>query len=216
MEFRRTKNADTRVVFPIQKNDGTFITGATGLDSEYALLGAHGSSAPTWTDCAHEATEIGSTGLYYLDLHAAELNDDYAVVQVKSSSTGAIVQVLEFNLTDKAYDEAVLVHAHVGTIDGHITADYGTTEKAAIDLLDDAIAGLVDIHTDVGTANTNLLLALKLLRNKTVTDPATGILTVYDDNGSTPLFTAHIYEDVAGTVNFQGRGGNRRERLVAP
>ncbi len=33
----------------------------------------------------------------------------------------------------------------------HITADYGATEKAAIDLLDDASGGLADIHTDIGT-----------------------------------------------------------------
>ena len=35
------------------------------------------------------------------------------------------------------------------SIDSHITADYGATEKAAIDLLDDAAGGLMDIHTDV-------------------------------------------------------------------
>ena len=97
MEFWRKKNTDTRVVFPIQKTDGTFITGATGLDSEFALNGAHGAGAPSFGDCTHEATEIGTTGLYYLDVSAAELNDDYgSVIQVKSSSTGAVVQVLLF------------------------------------------------------------------------------------------------------------------------
>jgi len=168
MEFRRTKNVDTRVVFPIQKTDGTFITGATGLDSEYALLGAHGGAAPTWTDCTHEATEIGTTGMYYLDVSAAELNDDYAAIQIKSTSTGAITQVLLFNLTNQPsdvinwkgsaaaaltgdpYAEAAAVHAHVNTIDGHITADYGSTEKTCIDLLDDA-NGLVNIHDTVDT-----------------------------------------------------------------
>jgi hypothetical protein len=50
--------------------------------------------------------------------------------------------------------DVAAVHTHVGTIDGHITADYTATEKSAIDLLDDAIAGLADIHTDVGTAVT--------------------------------------------------------------
>jgi hypothetical protein len=55
------------------------------------------------------------------------------------------------------------IEAHVHTIDGHITADYTATEKAAIDLLDDADGGLGDIHTvvndihaDVGTVHTDV------------------------------------------------------------
>lgn len=44
------------------------------------------------------------------------------------------------------------INERLAAIDGHITADYGSTEKAAIDLLDDAAGGLLDIHTDVGTA----------------------------------------------------------------
>jgi len=53
------------------------------------------------------------------------------------------------------------VHTHVGTIDGHITADYTATEKAAIDLLDDAAGGLADIHADVAAikAETVLIVA---------------------------------------------------------
>ena len=57
--------------------------------------------------------------------------------------------------------DVAAVHVHVGTIDGHITADYGATEKSAIDLLDDAAGGLVDIHTDVAAvkAETALIVA---------------------------------------------------------
>jgi hypothetical protein len=50
-----------------------------------------------------------------------------------------------------AETEATAAHGHASTIDGHITADYGATEKACVDLLDDAAGGLADIHTDVGT-----------------------------------------------------------------
>lgn len=98
MEVIRAQNVDTRIVFPIQKSDTTFITGATGLDSEFALLGAHGAAAPSFSDCGHEATEIASTGLYYLDVAAAEVNDAQgSIIQIKSSSTGAIVQVILIN-----------------------------------------------------------------------------------------------------------------------
>jgi len=43
---------------------------------------------------------------------------------------------------------------------------------------------------------------LKMTRNKTITDPSTGTIIVYDDDDVTPLFTANIYEDAAGSVPF--------------
>jgi hypothetical protein len=48
------------------------------------------------------------------------------------------------------------IESHVHVIDGHITADYGSTEKSAIDLIDDAAGGLADIHTDLGTLTTTV------------------------------------------------------------
>lgn len=48
------------------------------------------------------------------------------------------------------------INERVATLDNHVTADYGSTEKAAVDLLDDAAGGLADVHTDVGTVITNL------------------------------------------------------------
>lgn len=53
----------------------------------------------------------------------------------------------------------------------------------------------------------------KILRNKTVTDPATGTITVYDDDGSTVLLSADLFEDAAGTAPYDGAGAERRERL---
>lgn len=59
-----------------------------------------------------------------------------------------------------------------------------------------------------------LTLALKLLRNKTVTDPATGIMTVYADDGVTVLLQGALFEDVAGSQAYRGKGADRRERLA--
>lgn len=53
----------------------------------------------------------------------------------------------------------------------------------------------------------------KVLQNKTITDPDTGVMTVFDDDGTTELFTALLKEDVAGTQPYRGQGVNRRERL---
>lgn len=53
----------------------------------------------------------------------------------------------------------------------------------------------------------------KFLRNKMVTDPSTGVMTFYDDDGS-PLMSAQLYEDAAGTQPYRGQGAERRERAV--
>lgn len=57
-------------------------------------------------------------------------------------------------------------------------------------------------------------MLLKLARNKTITDSGSGVMTVYDDDGVTPLFTAKLYEDVSGTQAYRGQGADRRERLT--
>jgi hypothetical protein len=107
MEIRRTKNVATVIVFPIQKNDGTLITGAAGLDSEIDHF-ADGTNPDGFADCTNEATEIGSTGQYYLALSQAESNYDYSVVQVKSSTAGALTQTVLINRTLQQADVAAI------------------------------------------------------------------------------------------------------------
>ena len=77
------KNTAFRVYFPILDNDGDTVTGATGLDSEVSIDGA------AFSDCTNEATEIGTSGFYYLDLTSGEMNGDAVVLQVKTTSTNA-------------------------------------------------------------------------------------------------------------------------------
>lgn len=93
-----------------------------------------------------------------------------------------------------------------------------------------------DIHVDVTTAvvtvtgaetiaqfniqssqmddvNTLGNLIQKLLRNKFVTDPVTGMATIYDDNGAV-LYQGLLYEDAGGTQLYRGQGAQRRERMT--
>jgi hypothetical protein len=60
-------------------------------------------------------------------------------------------------------------------------------------------------------AQRDLLLALH--RNKMITDPDTGVLTIYDSDGVTPLVSGNIFEDKAGLVPYRGKGAERREKL---
>lgn len=56
-------------------------------------------------------------------------------------------------------------------------------------------------------------LVLSLHRNKMITDPDTGILTVYDADGVTPLVSGNIFEDKDGLIPYRGKGAERREKL---
>lgn len=59
-----------------------------------------------------------------------------------------------------------------------------------------------------------ILEILRLLRNKQTTNPTTGVMTVFADDGVTPLRTAMVYEDVAGTQTYRGQGADRRDALT--
>lgn len=106
---------------------------------------------------------------------------------------------------------------------------------AATDVLGVAIAALNNLSiADVQTGLTNqgytsgrapnldaltiidvrMLLALKILKNKLITDKVTGILTVYDDDDSTPLVSGPIWKNAAGTIPYDGTGVERRDRLT--
>lgn len=78
------KNVAFRVYLSIFDADGDLVTGATALDSEVS------KDAGTFADCTNEATEIATaSGVYYLDLTAAEMNADAVCIIVKTSTAGA-------------------------------------------------------------------------------------------------------------------------------
>lgn len=75
------KNQAYRVTFPILDADGDLVTAAGALDSEVSKDGG------TFADCTNEATEIAtSSGMYYLDLTATEMNADTVSIIVKSTN----------------------------------------------------------------------------------------------------------------------------------
>lgn len=71
------------VVLPILDKTGALVSGAAGLDSEISKNG------DTPADCTNEATEIGSSGEYYLTLTGAELTADIVAAVIKTSTTDA-------------------------------------------------------------------------------------------------------------------------------
>ncbi len=55
--------------------------------------------------------------------------------------------------------------------------------------------------------------ATRILRNRTITDPTTGTLTVFGDDDTTPVLTADLWDDKDATTPYSGAGADRRDRL---
>ena len=104
------KNTAFRVTFPIYNSSGDLVAGASGLDSEVSIDGG------TFADCTNEATEIAtSSGIYYLDLTAGELNGDTIAINIKSTSNKTTTIVI--------YPEELGdIRVDVGQISGDATA----------------------------------------------------------------------------------------------
>jgi hypothetical protein len=158
------KNVAFTMYFFVYKNDGTIIANPTLTGSN-----VHVDGNTTEVTNSTLAVVDATTGLCSIALAQATMNGDQIDGTITSSSTGAVVYTFKLmtaaNTQDEIGADVAAAHAHAQTIDGHITADYGATEKTAIDLLDDA-NGLVNIHDTVDT----LATATNLAAAKTVID----------------------------------------------
>lgn len=127
------KNQAYRVTFAIYDNDGDTVTAAAALDSEVSKDGG------TFADCTNEATEIAtSSGVYYLDLTATEMNADTVAIIVKTTTTDAkttvivlypaepadiIVNVKKVNGTDQTAGDLAALITTVDTVVDAIEVD---------------------------------------------------------------------------------------------
>lgn len=92
----------------------------------------------------------------------------------------------------------------------YVLSNGKTAEETAVE----THAMLTAITAALADCPSNLLLVLKLLRNKQITNPSTGKNTLYDDDGSTVLLEGNLFEDAAGTTPYRGQGSERRERMT--
>ena len=69
--------------------------------------------------------------------------------------------------------------------------------------------------TDV-SAVADLAQLKQFALNKLHTDPITGKIELYSDDGLTVILEGFLFEDIAGTIPYRGQGAERRDRMVAP
>lgn len=107
------KNTAYRQYFAIRKNDGTLITSWTAADTELSKDGG------AFADATNEATEIGTSGVGYIDLTAGEMNYDSVVIKTTVTNTGALPIVI------------ILFPEEVGDIRANASQFGGQTVSAA-------------------------------------------------------------------------------------
>jgi hypothetical protein len=95
------------------------------------------------------------------------------------------------------------------TLDSSNTA--GTAWLRGIAEIVDQTAGMT-VNDETMTFDSETIR--KILQNKAVTDPSTGVMTIYDDDDVTPLLVAQLYEDVAESQIYRGQGAEVRNRLT--
>lgn len=147
------KNQAFRVTFPLFDNDGDLVTGAAGLDSEVS------KDAGSFADCTNEATEIAtSSGIYYLDLTATEMNADTVAIIVKTSTTDAKTTPIILYPQDNGLDRNVnITHWNGTAVASPDTAGYPVvTVKDGTGQGEIALtSGAIDNVTLVATTTTN-------------------------------------------------------------
>lgn len=95
------------------------------------------------------------------------------------------------------------------------TTDAGTKQTALLNAIS-ALPTLANIEgSSVLAKQATMELIEKILRNKRSLNPATGQFILYDNDGTTPLFTITLYNDVGATVPYDGTGSiHAQERLA--
>lgn len=164
-------------------------------------------SGMTLPDTHRHNTEVTLAGITFA--RTFEIINSYMVEFDDSVVSGYTVRCVgaNHNLSDvKVLNSVSLI---IGNSAGLIITDgSGTAPPTPAE-----IANAVWAHSTALDLTARIALAEAILRNKTITDPTTGVMTVYATDGVTPLLIGQLYEDTTGTQTYRGQGAERRERL---
>ena len=85
-----------------------------------------------------------------------------------------------------------------------------TSIDGTVTTMDATLTSMASTLTALGVTTETLR---KLMQNRMETNPTTGVMTIYDDDDTTPILTANIFEDILAAQIYRGRGMERRDRL---
>ena len=217
-DFTISASADGTMGLPAQGSATITITVA---DAAGQLISSGQGSASFIIDTNHPllTASIGGTGAA-----SFVLSTNMPILGAEASLTASTTLAFSGSLTPYAVgimEGTTEVASSVPTADQNASAVWSkflsNSQTAENTLLSAGSAGdpwIADLDSyGSGTAGKVMALMSKILRNKSVTNPNTGQMTVYDDDGVTPLLVANLYEDSAGATPYRGKGAERRERL---
>ena len=141
MELRRKRGVATILVFPIKDASGNVVSGVTGVTPQISVWAGDTTVAPgAFGNIAGGLTEVGTTGVYYSSLTAAEAASDY-IYFIASPNTGSGKrQDLLINCT------AVASVTQVATTDDINTAGAAVINAQVIDVIRvDTVAELTGV-----------------------------------------------------------------------
>lgn len=145
MEIQHKKNSAKYLAVPMinESTPGEFITGESVTDTAYYKDGAGAWTSLSITDTF---AEIGSTGVYEIDLTAAEMNHDQVLIKLTSTS---------------AADSMVLFQMYTNDVDDLATSAALTTAQNDLDIITGAdgvnLLSATQASIDAVEADTNEL-----------------------------------------------------------
>ena len=151
---------------------------------------------------------------------------------VATNPLAGYVPVIDLNVNTVAVPVASLsmtgyapTFAHVDIPLGSLTmAGYAPTPSLTANFVIQPSVGSLTMQGVLPTivessAPITLSTLMKMARNKAITDPDRGVIDYYDDDDTTVILSAPLYEDASGNQTYRGpapgiRGGaDRRDRL---
>jgi hypothetical protein len=170
------KNVAYRYHFALFDVNGDPVSGATGLDTELSLQDG------TFADATNEATEIATaSGAYFIDLTAAEMNNDVVGIKVASNAK------THFEFIYPSEDGDIRVNA-VQFLSQAVQLDANNLPKVDLEAINGVLAAAV-----------NLALGAQGLKSFTV---GAGSTTTTIETDLTETTTDHYKDrDVTGITN---------------
>jgi len=202
------KNAAVRVTFPILDADGDLVTGATSPDSERSI------DSGTFADCSNEAVEIAtSSGMYYLDLNASEMNGDTIALIIKSGNgktTPMVFYPVSGSFNDIYSDttiiasDLVIVGSDLIIAASDIVQIYSDTTIIASDLVI-AASDIVQIYSDTTIIHSDTVV---ISSDTAAIEAAGGALSAAQDSKLTVIHSDSIVIE-SDTTAIEGAGDSK-------
>lgn len=191
----------------IRGDSSTTAAGALGRNIDALLDGSSSVTATAQLVVSAIATINGSSSV---SANVVAVLNAAASIDGTSTTTGILIADGYAVATLDGFSSLTLTTYATGTLSAEITP-FSTLSPES--LAASVWASLAADNSGAGSMGEALSFAHIALRNKTVTDPTAGTITIYDTDGTTVLYMADLFENAAGTIAYAGAGAERRERL---